>query len=394
MVRTTHLLALALVATTGCRQLLGFEEPVVGSTAPEDAADPDPDTGAPADAPLVVDIQIDVDTATWTLRKPIMIDGAQVEATVSNFPVLVRIGADADLAASARNDGADLLFTAADGTKLAHEIESFDPMTGALVAWVAMPVTINTNTKFFLYFGNPASPDQQNVAAVWDSAYVGVWHLGETAGTTIVDSTGKHPGTKTAATSPAPAPGMIGGGQLFDGDGDGISIGNDAMLDIPSITFETWIQVPACTGDIYRRIIDFTVAFTSSWAVAYSCDGAPFANDKSVMLDLPNGSQVQTAVDSFTVDTPHHLVLETNGTKFYIDGVEKSTNNSIVGLAQDNINTIIGNRENTADRAVQGTMDEVRISNVRRSLGYIQTSHASQRPGSTFLMIGATEAAP
>lgn len=81
----------------------------------------------------------------WGYRKAVLINskpdagdcgtGTCVPAAQVNFPVLVSLASDAALAARAQDDGDDILFTAADGTtQLAHEIESFDGATGALVA--------------------------------------------------------------------------------------------------------------------------------------------------------------------------------------------------------------------------------------------------------------------
>ncbi|GAH11312.1 unnamed protein product, partial [marine sediment metagenome] len=64
---------------------------------------------------------------------------------------------DQNLADYAQADGDDILFAAADGTtKLDHEIESFDNVTGTLVAWVRIPtLSGSVDTDVYMYFGNP-----------------------------------------------------------------------------------------------------------------------------------------------------------------------------------------------------------------------------------------------
>ena len=56
------------------------------------------------------------DGGTWTNRKKITIDGKKVagKAALVNFPLLF-VTTDAELGAVARADGADIVFTAADG---------------------------------------------------------------------------------------------------------------------------------------------------------------------------------------------------------------------------------------------------------------------------------------
>ncbi len=71
----------------------------------------------------------------WTYRKRITIDSAQIPSDQTNFPVLIKT-TDLDLTKAQANFD-DILFTAADGTtKLDHEIEDYDQVTGKLVAWV------------------------------------------------------------------------------------------------------------------------------------------------------------------------------------------------------------------------------------------------------------------
>ena len=70
-----------------------------------------------------------------TYRRPLTIQASQVSGGVnlSNFPVLVKFAGDAELKSAgngwrvAKTDGADIVFTASDGTtKLNHELESYD----------------------------------------------------------------------------------------------------------------------------------------------------------------------------------------------------------------------------------------------------------------------------
>ena len=67
------------------------------------------------------------------MRKQITIDFNQVDANLSNFPVLINLATDAELAANAQADGDDILFTLFDETtKISHEIEFFDAGNGTV----------------------------------------------------------------------------------------------------------------------------------------------------------------------------------------------------------------------------------------------------------------------
>src|SRR5438552_2739405 len=59
----------------------------------------------------------------WTNRKPITIYHGQVSGSsnLTNFPVLISLPSDSNLATGAQSSGNDILFTASDGTtKLNH----------------------------------------------------------------------------------------------------------------------------------------------------------------------------------------------------------------------------------------------------------------------------------
>ena len=116
---------------------------------------------------------------TWGYVKVLTIPGSKVAADVTGFPVLVNLPADPDLAAHAGDNGFDLLFTTPQLVKLDHEVEQFSGDTGALAAWVRTDLKAGKDTPIYLYYGNPASPDQAKPAAVWDANYVGVWHMKE-----------------------------------------------------------------------------------------------------------------------------------------------------------------------------------------------------------------------
>src|SRR5712692_8577530 len=64
-------------------------------------------------------------------------------SSLTNFPVLVSV-TNANLKTGngggvAQQNGNDILFTGSDGAKLNYQIESYDWVTGKLIAWVQVP---------------------------------------------------------------------------------------------------------------------------------------------------------------------------------------------------------------------------------------------------------------
>ena len=189
----------------------------------------------------------------WSDRKAITIDHTKVAgaSNISNFPVLISL-TDANLATVANGgdvaiaDGSDILFTASDGvTKLNHQIESYNPSTGQLIAWVQVPTVSPTgDTVIYIYYDNAAAGNQQNPTGVWDSNFQEVLHLDESSGNTLADATSNgNNGTKVSASSPAPhSPGRIGGAQSFNGTSDFVVLPPSMTIGVKTLSVSFWTQ--------------------------------------------------------------------------------------------------------------------------------------------------------
>ena len=108
------------------------------------------------------------DQGAWGARYPLAIESDLVAGPLTDHPVLVQL-TDPALASDAQSDGDDIVITAADGvTRLDHQIESWNPLTGALTAWVRVPTLSDaTDTVLYLYLANPTAVDQQDLIGVW-----------------------------------------------------------------------------------------------------------------------------------------------------------------------------------------------------------------------------------
>ena len=113
----------------------------------------------------------------WGHRKAITIDRTKVVTDQKDFPVLINLGSDPDLAARAQSAGNDLVFTLADGTtKVPVKVESFTNSNGALVAWVKVPViSSSANTRLYMYYGNHGASKPQDTPGTWTDQYKGNW---------------------------------------------------------------------------------------------------------------------------------------------------------------------------------------------------------------------------
>ena len=315
----------------------------------------------------------------WLYRKQVTIDHTKVSggADLADFPFLLNLNSDADLVAHAQASGNDILFTSADGTtKLSHEIEAYTSATGALVAWVKVPiVSASVDTVVYLYYGNAGASNQQNPTAVWDSHYHGVWHLKEN-GTLASDST-SNANNATTGTLPTQTAGQIGNGQSFNGTTQTIGIPDAASLNIPTNgTFSVWFKL----GDLRQSDL-----FEKGGNGGY----AAWQDATNFWWGPQYGTVAQWAVANGVLAT---------GQWYRLDGVSQAglqklyLNGSLIAQSTQIFNFLNPGPlqfGNGVDGFFKGSLDELRISDVVRSAGWIATEYNSQVSPGTFATLGA-----
>jgi len=336
----------------------------------------------------------------WLYRKPVSIGNGNVPSNQTNFPVLVSITTDTDLAADAQADFDDILFTSSDGTtKLSHEIEKYNSTTGELVAWVKVPTVSSTaDTILYLYYGNGAVGSQQDAANVWDSNYVMVQHLQETSGTHF-DSTGSSPANDgTNSGSNQNATGKSDGANDFINSGE-IRITDKASLDITGpITVQAWVKL-----NNLAATFDYVVAKSDignngrSYALYYNV-GVP-----RFFFSVDGTSATNTITPSSTTmvtGTWYHLVGTWDGTagatalKMYVNDIAPDSGPGASGIFSSGTDLMIGGAltSNSPFGNVDGVIDEVRISNIARDADWITTEFNNQNDPANFHAICGEEA--
>ncbi|MGD9166070.1 MAG: DUF2341 domain-containing protein, partial [Syntrophobacterales bacterium] len=182
------------------------------------------------------------DVAGYSCNMQITIDHTKVAFTSEHFPVLISL-TDDSLTTSGCGfvtdpDGDDIVFTNSTVTlQLHHEIEKYDETTGEIVAWVLVPsLSGSADTDIYMYFGNSSvTSPTENPTGVWDSNYVGVWHLDETV--TDESTSGTHYDSTSYSNDGSQrnnneTTGKISTGQDFDGNSDYIQVADSASFHI------------------------------------------------------------------------------------------------------------------------------------------------------------------
>ncbi len=337
---------------------------------------------------------------TWNYRKAITIDHTKVAynvgETYANFPVLIKL-TDTNLETGALSSGNDILFTLSDGvTKLNHEIENYNSSTGELEAWVnvgASGLSSTVDTTLYMYYGNASAGNQQNVNGTWNSAYQGVWHLGDAGGGTSKDSTSYgNNGTNNYLTAGS---GQIDGDGSFNGSGGGngsnIAIGGSKTYATTSSSFSvsSWFNatnytnsVPVVaelktsgTGGLFFTVTNYSGSYT----------GVDIGSNDASWSNIKTGSLPSTGVW-------HHVVATYNGAggttlsnyKIYVDGTSQ-TLSAAGGYGDSNNASMVGAAGDLSSGEFwTGGLDESEITNNVLSADWVATEYTNQESASFY----------
>jgi hypothetical protein len=307
----------------------------------------------------------------------------------------------------AQTDGGDIIFTAGDGiTKLDHEIEKYDPATGELVAWVEVrSVSSTNNTNIYIYYGNTSlaeGENQWNPVGVWDSNYVGVWHLKETptVDPLAYDSTANDNDASFLAdmTSDDQVDGRIDGALDFDASSNNdrvIASDNPSLGNMSDLTIETWVKLKEypSTSSYFLSYKNHSADPWFSWQFMVTNWGDPFYLEVNGTPLTPLGGNYGSCASNTvpnTTDWYHVVGVYQNGQtpRIYVNGVDDT--------AWSNGTPPSGNIGDTdGDFSigwnVKGMQDEFRISKVARSAAWIETEYNNQKAPAAFYTVGIEE---
>ncbi len=339
----------------------------------------------------------------WNYRMRITVESTQVDADLTDFPVyldLSNIDAGHGFWRGVKSAGEDIRITQSDGeTEVPVEIVAIDTSayTGE-IHFKADNLSDTDDTQFWLYYGNssatmPADTHSYGKNNVWDLAGFGMVHhfFGATA-TDIDDSTSNNNDVTTdESTSPGyNVPAKLGEGVDFDGT-DVLSVADHDSLDpgTGDFSISAWVQLDTITTtygitskgnwNSGQDNWQFTMSGSEYWALASSGSGW-WVNQTSGTSTI--------VTDTWQLVT---ITLDRDGDqKIYIDGIEQG---SQTASNSDDINSTSTLRigETVTYGTMDGTLDELRFSDVARSASWVSTEYNNQNAPESFLTLGEQE---
>jgi hypothetical protein len=332
---------------------------------------------------------------SWHFRKSITIDHTKVDSTLNNFPVLISL-TDSNLAAKAQADGDDIVFTDASKKKLNHEIESFNAVSGQLVACVQADLSSTADTILYLYYGNPTATNQQNGPGTWDSYFVMVQHLEETSNP-VTDSTSYH-NDGIYSGSGQDVAGKIDGADYFRGDytlKDHIAVPHSTSLNLGTgdFTIAVWLYFTNCIDtDVIRKGDTQTASCNYKLEVINSNGASSTVNAN--LVDQNNARNVAIQTSGISDNNWHFVVFlrKSQTIYLYVDTVLKASNSNAPQDLTNTANMGIGSKDNYDDDFYHGTIDEVEVSTTARSVAWIKASY--NQANGNLATYGSEEARP
>ena len=289
-----------------------------------------------------------------------------------------------------QNSGQDIRFATASGTPLQYQIEKWSE-TGTSTIWVKIPsIATSTwpggvsgagmprqasSTYIWMYYGNTATTSAATTTGVWDSNYVGVWHLSEATGNHNDSvANGVNSSAITVGTQGATTTGIIDGGDNFTANTNNIVIPDNARWDLTgNFTIEAWVNgADEDTNSVYQAVVsrsdgggdwDYTLLISAQTAVpsCYYSGITEFASSVDV-----------------TANQWAHVACTYDGTnkRIFVNGAQTGTLSGSPGNTDVTTALNIGEVV-SGNQSYVGRVDEVRISNSARPIAWLDAQYRS-----------------
>ena len=337
-------------------------------------------------------------------RRSITVDHSKVvNSDLNNFALLFS-GTYPSLATVAhggqvRNpNGYDIIFTsdAAGSATLDHEIESYDPSTGAVAFWIRLPnVSHTSDSVIYLWYGNSSiSASQENRAGVWDSHFAAVYHLNEQAASPAVNDSAKNLiGTSNANTDVRAVAGQVGRASNGDGITNYTDSGRAIAMVTSNWTMSAWVKAAPLQLDAAGATIIGNGGYTTAAAGYYFFVDAASGRIRAAVSDGVDRA-IGSGKGPDLRDNAWHFVAvvydRTGAMTTFVDAVATEAidisrfANAAIGSDSD---AFIG--KSRWSSYMTGALDEVRVSNIVRSPDWMLTEYNNQLSPSTFYVVGA-----
>lgn len=339
-------------------------------------------------------------SGSWQKRIKLTIPTTVIGGTVTDFPVYVNLAnLPSTFFSSVQSDGDDIRVTTSDGvTEVPYELVSIDTSGGTGELYFrASSLSTSTSASFYIYYGNGSASGYAVTATygrnnVWSNNFMAVYHLDQSptaSAPQFVDSTGNSQGTAQNMEAGDRLSGIIGRYQNIDGTNEYIDLAATFNRSFLRSTWQIWasssVTQAAYDGVLMTRATGETSGINISgtntrlgyhWrdaANTYSWTGGPTypTNGEPFMVSL--------------LVEPTQAVLWRHAGSGIASGTNAVTHATATVAALD-----IG-QDPLGGRLFTGGIDEVSMSNVIRTAGWLTTTFNNRSNPTGFYTLSSEE---
>jgi len=340
---------------------------------------------------------------TWAKRIKITIDHNDIDSALTHFPVLIYLSTssgtgDTDVSCvfdelTSDDNRKKIAVTKSDGTtQLYVEIEKWDDGNEKAWLWVSKSdwsVSDSADTVIYLYYDSSQDANTTYVGDtndevaenVWDSNFVGVYHMADGADTShVYDSTSNdNDGTKKGAAEPAvTTSGKIGNAQHFDGSDDEITLPISESNTLATV--ECWLKGDGASWPNGNHGLVSMTAWEAD-VCHFKLQGADHGtNPGELSADSYSGDKLYSGAISTSTWYHAAYTMGGNGANDFILYLQGSSvaSGDFNADTMDLIGIQIGD-EYTDGRYFDGIIDEVRVSTIARPAAYFKATYETGR---------------
>lgn len=330
-----------------------------------------------------------------------MIQHGQVTANQTDFPVLITNDSGclpSEMVTSgggnaAQSDGGDIRFSSDSlgATQLPCEVAMWSQNATASLAkaelWVKVSISSSVDTTIYVWYNagggqtQPAASSTYGSQNVWDSNYIGVYHLADGTTLALTDSTASA-NTLTNHNVVTAAAGKIDGGGAMNANSSWLVAPYLAAMDSAAVTFSVWVK-SSNTGNIQDILRRDQGSGNRNFLMR-------FDTGNTITLGAIWGGNSFFGTAGTYVDGVFHLVVGViNGGSItlYVDGSSQGSGSVTGNQPVSSRPLYIGQYEGVGE-GLTGSVDEIRYSKTNRSSTWIATEYNNQNAPASFVVAG------